>query len=77
MKNLEIAKLFEQAADIMALLEANTFKILAFRKILKRTREYDKDDYSVPIGSRYHPERAELWEPNSPVDTTEKWMGAR
>ena len=51
--------------------------ILAFRKMLKRTREYDKDDYSVPIGSRYHPERAELWEPNSPVDTTEKWMGAR
>ena len=51
--------------------------ILAFRKMLKRTREYDKDDYSVPIGSRYHPERAALWEPNSPVDTTEEWMGAR
>ena len=51
--------------------------ILAFRKMLKRTREYDQDDYSVPIGSRYHPERAALWEPNSPVDTTEKWMGAR
>ena len=33
--------------------------------------------YSVPIGSRYRPERGELWEPNSPVDTTEKWMGAR
>ncbi len=35
--------------------------------MLKRTREYDKDDYSVPIGSRYHPERAAIWEPNSPV----------
>ncbi len=51
--------------------------ILAFRKMLKRTREYDQDDYSVPIGSRYHPERAALWEPNSPVGTTEEWMGAR
>ena len=51
--------------------------VLAFRKMLKRTREYDQDDYSVPIGSRFHPERAALWEPNSPVDTTEKWMGDR
>jgi 2-polyprenyl-6-methoxyphenol hydroxylase-like FAD-dependent oxidoreductase len=51
--------------------------VLAFRKMLKRTREYDRDDYSVPIGSRFHPERAALWEPNSPVGTTEEWMGAR
>jgi Dehydrogenases (flavoproteins) len=51
--------------------------ILTFRKLLKRTREYDQDDYSVPIGSRFHPERAALWEPNSPVPTTEEWMGAR
>ncbi|HEY8672070.1 MAG TPA: hypothetical protein VIL63_14600, partial [Terriglobales bacterium] len=51
--------------------------ILAFRKMLKRTREYDQDDYSIPIGSRYHPERQALWEPNSPVATTEEWMGAR
>ncbi len=51
--------------------------IMAFRKMLKRTREYDQNDYSVPIGSRYHPERAGLWEPNSPIETTETWMGAR
>jgi len=51
--------------------------VLAFRKMLKRTREYDQDDYSVPIGSRFHPERAALWEPNSPISTTEEWMGAR
>lgn len=51
--------------------------IHAFRKMLKRKREYGQDDYSIPIGSRYHPERAAIWEPNSPVDTTEKWMGAR
>jgi 1H-pyrrole-2-carbonyl-[peptidyl-carrier protein] brominase len=51
--------------------------VVAFRKMLKRTREYDRDDYSVPIGSRFHPERAAIWEPNSPVETTEEWMGAR
>ena len=52
--------------------------ILQFRKLLKRERDYDhSDDYSIPIGSRYHPERAAIWEPNSPVDNTDKWMGAR
>ena len=49
--------------------------ILKFRKLLKRERDYDHpDDYSVPIGSRYHPERAPLWEPNCPVGTTEEWI---
>jgi flavin-dependent dehydrogenase len=48
--------------------------ILAFRKMLKRERAYDEDDYSVPIGSRYHEERAALWEPESPVATTEDWI---
>jgi flavin-dependent dehydrogenase len=49
--------------------------ILLFRKLLKRVRDYDHpDDYSIPIGSRYHPERAALWEPNSPVGTTEDWL---
>ena len=52
--------------------------VVAFRKMLKRTRDYDNgDDYSMPIGSRFHPERAAIWEPNSPVETTEQWMGAR
>lgn len=47
--------------------------ILIFRKMLKRERDYDHpDDYSIPIGSRYHPERAALWEPNSPVSGTEQ-----
>jgi flavin-dependent dehydrogenase len=33
------------------------------RKLLKRERTYgEDDDYSVPIGSRYHPERAAIWE---------------
>jgi 1H-pyrrole-2-carbonyl-[peptidyl-carrier protein] brominase len=49
--------------------------ISRFRKLLKRERDYaHEDDYSVPIGSRYHSERAALWEPNSPLATTEEWM---
>ena len=49
--------------------------ILTFRKMLKRERGYEhQDDYSVPIGSRYHPERAALWAPDSPVETTEGWL---
>ncbi len=47
---------------------------MPLRKLLKRTREYDADDYSIPIGSRYHPERAPLWEPDSPVPGTEDWI---
>ena len=48
---------------------------MVFRKMLKRERDYDHpDDYSIPIGSRYHPERAALWEPNSPVEGTEEWL---
>lgn len=52
--------------------------VLAFRKILQRQRLYENEDnYSVPIGSRYHPERAPIWEANSVVETTETWMGQR
>lgn len=50
--------------------------MISFRKLLKRTREYDADNYSIPIGSRYHPERAPLWEPDSPVEGTEEWIAA-
>jgi flavin-dependent dehydrogenase len=32
------------------------------RKLLKRERTYAGDDFSMPIGSRYHPERAAIWE---------------
>ena len=49
--------------------------IIQFRKLLKRERDYThEDDYSIPIGSRYHPERAPLWAPDSPVETTEEWI---
>jgi 1H-pyrrole-2-carbonyl-[peptidyl-carrier protein] brominase len=37
--------------------------VIEMRKLLKRERRYGTDDeYSVPIGSRYHPERAAIWE---------------
>ena len=49
--------------------------IMQFRKLLKRERDYSHaDDYSIPIGSRYHPERAPLWAPDSPVGSTEDWL---
>lgn len=56
--------------------------IISIRNLLKRhderERSYEQRDlYSQPIGSRYHPERAPLWEANSPLPTTEDWMGPR
>src|SRR5213596_1032247 len=56
--------------------------LLSFRKLPhredERERSYESGDlYSIPIGSRYHPERAAIWDVNSPVETTEKWMGPR
>ncbi len=55
---------------------------LGFRKMLKRQDERERsygerDLYSMPIGSRFHPERAPLWEPNAAVETTEAWLGPR
>jgi 1H-pyrrole-2-carbonyl-[peptidyl-carrier protein] brominase len=48
----------------------------AMRKLLQRERTYDDTGlYSVPIGSRFHPERAPLWNSNlDTVETTERWM---
>lgn len=57
--------------------------LFAFRKLLgregMREASYENDDlYSVPIGSRYHPERAPLWEEDAAdVETTEAWLGPR
>ena len=52
--------------------------VMDFRSVLPRERTYDhEDDYSIPIGSRYHPERALLWETNSAIKSTEEWMGSR
>jgi len=56
--------------------------VRTLRRLLKRDDERDQsylneDIYSVPIGSRFHPERAPIWEVNSPVESTEAWMGPR
>ncbi len=52
--------------------------VLDFRALLGRERKYDsEEEYSIPIGSRNHPERAALWEANSPIENTEEWMGPR
>ena len=50
--------------------------MVAFRKLLKRERSYDDQTlFSVPIGSRFHPERAELWNSElSSVEGTERWI---
>lgn len=51
--------------------------MIGLRKLLQRERTYDDADlsYSVPIGSRYHPERAALWNSTlDSVETTEQWM---
>ena len=39
MKNLELAKLFERVADVLALLDENAFKIIAYRKIARVLEE--------------------------------------
>ena len=45
------------------------------RKLLQRERSYNGGFDSVPVGSRYHPERAGLWNATlDSVETTERWM---
>ena len=39
MKNLEMAKIFERMADVLALLEENSFRILAYKKISRVLEE--------------------------------------
>jgi hypothetical protein len=53
----------------------------AFRQLLgregERERSYTDDDrYSIPIGSRYHPERAPIWEAEASAGLTEAWMSS-
>jgi 1H-pyrrole-2-carbonyl-[peptidyl-carrier protein] brominase len=41
----------------------------AFRRLLKRDRSYESEDvYSVPIGSRFHEERAPLWNDTGTIE---------
>jgi flavin-dependent dehydrogenase len=50
--------------------------VQGFRKLLRRERSYNGDGlYSVPIGSRFDPSRAPLWDSTlDSVETTEQWM---
>ncbi len=50
--------------------------VKVFRQLLNRERTYDDTgEYSIPIGSRYHPERAPLWNSNlTDIESTEKWL---
>ncbi len=57
-----------------------TAAVTDFRELLgrkdERERSYLNDEiYSIPIGSRFHAERAALWEAESPIEATELWMG--
>src|SRR5262249_39716308 len=56
--------------------------LFSFRKLLKREGQreasYENEDiYSIPIGSRYHPERAPIRGVNAAIESTEAWMGPR
>ena len=51
-----------------------------FRRLLEREAERlneNEDLYSIPIGSRFHPERAPIWQANAVVESSEVWMGQR
>jgi flavin-dependent dehydrogenase len=56
---------FENMVDVFAgkIYDAHESKaVQAFRGLLKRERNYgETDQFSIPIGSRYHPERAPIW----------------
>ncbi len=47
-----------------------------FRKLLKRERTYtDSGEFSIPIGSRYHADRAPLWNSElTDIESTERWL---
>jgi len=51
----------------------------AFRSLLgrqgQREASYESNDaYSIPIGSRYHPERASIWQQSSAEELTAEWL---
>jgi flavin-dependent dehydrogenase len=54
-----------------------TFRKLLAREDQRQQSYLNEDIYSIPIGSRFHPERAPIWEVGSQVESTEAWMGPR
>ena len=67
----------EQVIDIFSgrVFQSEPSKVtIAMRNLLNRVRtEESADDISPPIGSRYHPERASLWETSLPPEL-EEWL---
>jgi len=53
-----------------------TQAVAAFSKLLKRDRVYDESgEFSIPIGSRFHAERAPLWNSQlTDIESTERWL---
>lgn len=50
--------------------------LAVFGELLGRKRTYDDTgEFSIPYGSRYHPERAPLWNSQlTDIESTEKWL---
>lgn len=50
--------------------------LAAFAKLLRRDRVYDESgEFSIPIGSRFHAERAPLWNSQlTDIESTERWL---
>lgn len=50
--------------------------LAVFGELLGRKRVYDDSgEFSIPYGSRYHPERAPLWNSQlTDIESTEKWL---
>lgn len=77
-------KFYEQILDLFAgrIYEGMRFTdrstlLDTFSRLLNRERVYDDmGEFSIPIGSRYHPERAPLWNSTlgGDIETTEKWL---
>jgi hypothetical protein len=52
--------------------------VQSFRRLLKQERGHEVGgEYSVPIGSRFHPERAPLWEEEAPsLEELRRFLGS-
>jgi flavin-dependent dehydrogenase len=50
--------------------------LATFSRLLKRERVYDESgEFSIPIGSRFHAERAPLWNSQlTDIESTERWL---
>ena len=73
MTDLFATRMYERIASAPTLVARS----MMGRQEARESSYQHEDMYTVPIGSRFHPERAALWEAGSAVESTEKWMGDR